>query len=1106
MLRSEDLTGTDLEVVRLGPDVLVQDIRIRAAGTGDDLIVQINGTSDQVALNRFLSGPVYQLDQLVFGDGTVWDTSAIMANAQGSTVTGTDGPDTLRGSMLSDLLSGSDGSDVLIGFGGNDRLIGGAGDDDLDGGPGDDTYVSNEGDGIDTIYDTALLDEGNQIQFGDDIAPGDLSFERIDSWLFIHVGTGDDTIRLRNFDPSGLNGSLVVQTLRFADGTTANLADLLNAPANHAPVVANPLVNQTVLEDAPMSLTVPSNTFADLDADDTLTYSATQSGGSALPTWLTFDMTTRTFTGTPDDAEVGTLNLLVKAADSGGLSATSAFALTVQNVNEAPTVGNPIANQTVLEDAPFNIPVQANTFADPDAGDTLIYSATQADGTALPSWLSFDAATRTFTGTPDDAQVGTLNLAVKATDSGGLGATSTFALTVQNVNEAPMVAAPLPDQQGTQGTVFSLVVPTTTFADVDPGDTLTYTATLANGSALPIWLSFNAFSRSFTGTPQAGDVGTINVRVTASDSGSLNAADVFALTIAPSGGTAGNDTLIGTSGNDLLDGLAGDDVLQGLGGNDTLLGGGGNDLLDGGTGDDRMTGGIGNDTYVVDNVGDVVTENANEGMDTVQSSITYTLGANVEILTLTGSAAINGTGNALNNILTGNSAPNIVTGGVGNDTYYIAAGDTVVEQANQGTDTVVTDQSYTLGANVENLTLAGTANLNGTGNSLNNVLTGNNGSNILDGGSGADTMTGGIGNDTYVVDNAGDVVTENANEGIDTIQSSIAYTLGANVENLTLSGATAINGTGNALNNVLIGNSGNNRLSGGMGNDRLNGGAGSDTMIGGTGDDTFVVNQAGDIVTENLNEGTDTVESSITYVLGANLENLTLTGTAGLAATGNALNNLLIGNSGANAMDGGTGNDRLDGGGGNDTLQGGSGDDAIFGGIGDDILSAGAGNDILDGGAGNDTLAGGSGADQLTGGTGNDILAGGSGNDLYTFARGDGQDTVADADSLQGNQDRLLFGATINPLDLVISRQANDLRVVIHGTSDSVTIQNWYTSRPTNQIEDLEAGNGQHLLNTQVDQLIQAMAGFSQQTGLTWDQAIDQGPQEVQNVVAASWH
>lgn len=100
---------------------------------------------------------------------------------------------------------------------------------------------------------------------------------------------------------------------------------------------------------------------------------------------------------------------------------------------------------------------------------------------------------------------------------------------------------------------------------------------------------------------------------------------------------------------------------------------------------------------------------------------------------------------------------------------------------------------------------------------------------------------------------------------------------------------------------------------------------------------------------------------------------------------------------------------------------------------------------------------------------------------------------------------RALFGATINPLDLVISRQANDPRLTIHGSPDQITIQNWHTSPTTNQVETIQAGNGQTLLSTQVDQLIQAMAGFTAQTDLTWDQAIDQQPQQVQTVLAASW-
>jgi len=112
------------------------------------------------------------------------------------------------------------------------------------------------------------------------------------------------------------------------------------------------------------------------------------------------------------------------------------------------------------------------------------------------------------------------------------------------------------------------------------------------------------------------------------------------------------------------------------------------------------------------------------------------------------------------------------------------------------------------------------------------------------------------------------------------------------------------------------------------------------------------------------------------------------------------------------------------------------------------------------------------------------------------------QDTVVDN---SGTSDVLRYGGTVNPLDLVISRQVNDLRLSIHGSTDMVTIQNWYTSPTINQIETIQAGNGQTLLNTQVDQLIQAMASFSQESGLTWDQAIDQRPQDVQTVLAASW-
>ena len=360
--------------------------------------------------------------------------------------------------------------------------------------------------------------------------------------------------------------------------------------------------------------------------------------------------------------------------------------------------------------------------------------------------------------------------------------------------------------------------------------------------------------------------------------------------------------------------------------NNTLAGNSGSNILDGGAGADAMAGGFGNDTYVVDNIGDTITESTNAGTDTVQSDIAYTLGNNLENLILTGTSNINGTGNALSNTLAGNSGNNTLDGGtgtdameggLGNDTYVVDnTGDIVTEAVDAGTDTVQSNVSYTLGNNLENLILTGTANIaniNGTGNALNNTLTGNSGSNILDGGAGADAMEGGQGDDHYFVDNISDIVIENTSEGNDTITSTVNYTLGANQERLYLAGSGSINGTGNGFDNFLRGNGSNNILSGG---------AGADTMAGGRGDDTYVVDNIADNVVENKFEGiNDIIMSSVNYTLSANVENLTLTGADNINGTGNSLNNTISGNSGNNILDGGRGKDILNGGGGADIFR-----------------------------------------------------------------------------------------------------------------------------------------------------------------------------------------
>ena len=467
-----------------------------------------------------------------------------------------------------------------------------------------------------------------------------------------------------------------------------------------------------------------------------------------------------------------------------------------------------------------------------------------------------------------------------------------------------------------------------------------------------------------------------------------------------------------------------------------------NNWLDGGAGADTLIGGKGDDTYVIDNAGDVATELAGEGTDTIRTSVNgYGLAATFENLTLIGSA-LTGYGNAGDNVLTGNELDNVFfgqggkdtfAGGKGNDTYLVDSADDVTdEKLDEGYDTVrSTTASYTLMANVEKLELVGNTGVySGTGNDLANQIVGNSFANLIDGSTGADTMSGGGGDDIYIVDNTGDVVTENVGEGTDTIKSSVTYTLSANVETLELTGNAAINATGNGLRNLITGNSANNII---------DGGADADTMKGGAGDDTYIVDNMGDGIEENAGEGIDTVFTSTQHYLSANVENLTQTGWERLNGFGNELNNVMKGNDADSWLRGNGGNDTLDGGKGVDRMWGGTGDDLYYvdttadqvsenwgegkdmvvssannytlsanienlsfiglnsvgyGNTLDNVMKGASGRDTLWGHDGNDTLDGGYGADNLYGQSGNDTYYVDNSGDMIEELSGQGWDTV----------------------------------------------------------------------------------------------------------------
>ncbi|CAK0764483.1 hypothetical protein WCLP8_3690003 [uncultured Gammaproteobacteria bacterium] len=556
-------------------------------------------------------------------------------------------------------------------------------------------------------------------------------------------------------------------------------------------------------------------TFTASDPENTpLTYSI--QGGTVSGTTVSeigyygvFSLNTAsgTWTYTPDDNKINALGadnndfetFYVTVSDGGG-SETQAFNAYLNGANDAPVVtsqtksvygGQAVFLSALISATDADGDTLTYQFQDPAGkgsirlnGATNLVAGTQYESQGYYQISAADLANVQYVGSSTD--FGSESLEVFVSDGTVWSSPTTINITSAPGNRAPVITT----TRGTAGSGQAIFMSSLVNATDPDGDAITQYAFDNDSFIGSINLNGAINTSAGVGFYQFSSADWAKVQYV----GSLTRTGTEAFPIGAYDGTVWIWETISVANT----GNTGDFFRYGGAGADTLTGGAGNDTLDGGAGADTLIGGAGNDTYIVDTAGDVVTEVANAGTDTIRTVLaSYSLAslANVENLTYTGAAAFTGAGTAAANVLTGGAGNDTLDGGLGadtliggagNDTYIVDnTGDVTTEAAGDGTDTVQASVSYTLADNVENLTLTGSAALAGTGNALNNTLTGNSGDNTLD---------GGAGNDSYIVDNAGDVTTEAAGDGFDTVRTALAgWTLAAEVEALTYTGATTIN-------------------------------------------------------------------------------------------------------------------------------------------------------------------------------------------------------------------------------------------------------------------------------------------------------------------------
>jgi Ca2+-binding RTX toxin-like protein len=935
---------------------------------------------------------------------------------------GAGGNDALNGGEGNDRLFGGTGNDTLYGNGGNDLLDGGSGNDYLDGGSGNDSYLFRRGSGYDTIYNSdSSAGRVDTLQL-EGLNIGDV---RLDKWsddFVVVIKDSGEWIKVSSFFYSD---SYKLDAVQFADGTRWDRATLLAQEMNLVGGSGN---------DSLSGRNGGPNALYGNDGQDAL------NGGNGND---------RLFGGTGNDTLYGNGGNDLLDGGSGndyldGGSGNDSYLFrrgsgydTIYNSDssagrvdtlqlEGLNIGDVRLDKwsddfvVVIKDSGEWIKVSSFFYSDSYKLDAVQF----ADGTRWDRATLLAQEMNLVGGSGNDSLSGR---------NGGpnalYGNDGQDALNGGNGNDRLFGGTGNDTLYGNGGNDLLDGGSGNDYLDGGSGnDTASYTDAPSG-----VTVSLATGAAQVTGGAGTDTLASIENLTGSSHNDNLTGNSAANLL----DGGAGADTLIGGDGSDTyyVDNVGdlvietnavlatgGDDTVcsslaaytltanvetlrlvatgaaDGTGNslNNTLYAGAGNNVLDGGAGIDTVSYSLAAAAVTVSLAISAAQATGGSGSDTL-----------VNIENLVGSAyADRLTGDGLANRLNGGAGNDTLNGGVGADTliggdgsdiYYVDnVGDSVVELADEGNDIIYSSISWTLGEHIERLYLTGSATTTATGNALANTLYGH-------ANSAANVLTGCLGNDIYYL-GAGDSAVEDEGGGIDSVYTYADYTLAANVEHLYLNVATAATLTGNTLANSLRGNAGDDTLVGLTGNDTLNGGLGADTLIGGLGNDSYYVDNAGDSVVEELNEGNDIIYSSISWTLGEHVERLYLTGSDPTTATGNALANTLYGhaNTAANVLAGGLGNDVYYLGAGDSAVEDeGGGIDSVYT-YADYTLAANVehlylnvataatltGNALansLRGNAGDDTLIGLSGNDTLNGGLGNDTLTGGDGKDIIRF-------------------------------------------------------------------------------------------------------------------------